>query len=528
MASRHLTPALSVIVILCVATVPPIVALFLATSAQEFTIWRDHYMLSVIRFSFLQATLSTVLSVALAVPIARALARQTRLFGRSLLVQILGVPVVVPVVVAVFGIVSVFGQAGWVNQAALLIGLPPGQYLYGLTGILIAHVFFNMPLAVRLLLPQWDAIPGETWRLATQLGLGSRSIFRMIEWPLLRQSLPGIAGLVFMLCFTSFAVVLTLGGGPAATTIEVAIFQALRFDFDLPRAAILAVLQTTFCITILFFLYRIARPVPPPLPGEDRYRRPDSRLTSVVLLDAALILIGIGVVLLPLSAVVYDGLSGPIVRVLSNPKVWQATLLSATIAGSASVLSFLAAWGLISTSRRYRFTRPRFADLIELSGVITLVISPIVLGTGYFILLRPFADVFSLAVPLVILANAMMGLPYIIRTLGPLATSVHAQYDQLATSLGMSTWSRFRWIEWPCLRRPISMGLALTASLSIGDLGVIALFGSQQYTTLPYLLYQLLSAYRMGDAAVVALLLIGLSLLMFILVERCIGGWRRA
>ena len=107
--------------------------------------------------------------------------------------------------------------------------LPP---VFGLGGILLAHVFFNLPLAVRYILASLDGVPKENWRLAASLGFAGRNIFRLIEWPYIRASLPGIAALIFMLCVTSFTVVLTLGGGPQASTLEVSIYQALRFDFD--------------------------------------------------------------------------------------------------------------------------------------------------------------------------------------------------------------------------------------------------------------------------------------------------------
>ena len=78
--------------------------------------------------------------------------------------------------------------------------------------------------------------------------MGARPSFRFIEWPVMRAALPGVAGLVFMLCITSFTLVLTLGGGPRATTLEVAIYQALRFDFDPARAVTLTVLQIVLTV----------------------------------------------------------------------------------------------------------------------------------------------------------------------------------------------------------------------------------------------------------------------------------------
>lgn len=108
---------------------------------------------------------------------------------------------------------------------------------YGLQGILLAHVFFNMPMATRLFLQALENIPGEQRQIAAQLGMRGWSFFRFVEWPWLRRQIAPVAALIFMLCFASFATVLSLGGGPQATTIELAIYQALSYDYDPPRRA---------------------------------------------------------------------------------------------------------------------------------------------------------------------------------------------------------------------------------------------------------------------------------------------------
>ena len=127
---------------------------------------RDAYLRRVVAFTFWQALLSTALATGLAVPVARALARREDLPGRAFLLRLVGLPLVIPSIVAVFGIVTVYGRTGWINDLLSLFGAPRWRNLYGLSGILLAHVFFNLPLAVRLLLPLWSAVPGDTWRLA--------------------------------------------------------------------------------------------------------------------------------------------------------------------------------------------------------------------------------------------------------------------------------------------------------------------------------------------------------------------------
>ncbi|WP_295813843.1 ABC transporter permease subunit, partial [uncultured Nitratireductor sp.] len=203
----------------------------------------DTYLLRIARFTLWQALLSTVLSVVPAILLARALARHPVFPGRAFILRLFAVPLALPAIVAALGVLALYGRAGFFAPvfSAILDARWPG--IYGLSGILVAHVFFNMPLAARLFLNALESVPADQWRLAAQLGMGARASFRFLEWPAMRAALPGIAGLVFMLCVTSFTIVLLLGGGPRATTLEVAIYQALRFDFDPARALVLTLVQ---------------------------------------------------------------------------------------------------------------------------------------------------------------------------------------------------------------------------------------------------------------------------------------------
>src|SRR5262249_28332358 len=184
------------------------------------------------------------------------------------------------------------------------------SFLYGIGGILIAHVFFNMPFAARTLLAGLESVPGESWRLASQLGMRSSQVFRLIEWPALRAAMASTAGLVFMLCFASFTVTLTLGGGPAWASLEAAIYQALRYDFDPPRAAVLSLLQLAISGGLLLALHRLMVPAPVS-PGIGRPQpRPDVAGWGGKILDAGLLILAVLYVGLPVLAVILSGLSG--------------------------------------------------------------------------------------------------------------------------------------------------------------------------------------------------------------------------
>ena len=507
-----------VLILLALLIVMPLVGLLELATRPGFTldnlaVWENAYIRRVLWFSLWQALLSTLLSVVPAVLVARALVLQPDFPGRGLLLRLFALPLVVPSVVAVMAVVAVYGADGW---------LPLGRSLYGINGILLAHVFFNLPLSVRLLLPLWHSIPQHHWQLADQLGFNSRARWRWLEWPALREGLPGIALLVFMLCLTSFAVVLTLGGGPRSTTLEVAIYQSLRFDFDPARAVVLALLQLGLCavVAVLALRWQQLPDVELTLPITRTAQSPSFRWLPMLLIAMATAFVGA-----PLMALLFDAVTGPVIGVLSSPAIWRAAAHTGMIALCATTLTLVLGWSLLQTSSDLAIQgQTRIARLMEAAASLVYVVPPLVIGTGYFVLLAQRTDVSAWAFVIVIGVNVMMGLPFVIRTLGPAMRQHRMRHRWLCQSLGISGWNRFRRIDWPLLRKPVGLSAALVAALAIGDLGVIALFGSSQTATLPLLIYQQLGAYLIPQATVTAVLLLSLCLLVFWLCERGMGG----
>src|SRR5258708_37576241 len=134
-------PGVAVAVFLLLLLGGALAALIAAAPPDIASIFADLYLRHVLLFTTLQAALSALLSVGLALPVARALARRTRFPGRTLLLRLFGLPMVMPAIVAVFAIVTLYGESGWLHRLAAGAGLPLGSFLYGLGGILIAHVF---------------------------------------------------------------------------------------------------------------------------------------------------------------------------------------------------------------------------------------------------------------------------------------------------------------------------------------------------------------------------------------------------
>lgn len=460
-------------------------------------------------FTIWQAVVSASVSALLAIPVARALARR-RFAGRAVLVTLLGAPFILPVIVAIMGLISVFGRGGVLNDAFRAAGLPEIS-IYGWQGVILAHVFFNLPLSVRLILQGWQAIPAERFRLAESLGFAPRDIARHLERPMLRAVLPGVWLAVFLVCLTSFTVALALGGGPRATTVELAIYQAFRFDFDLGRAAMLGLVQIALCVAAMALARWIAIPaafgagldMPSQLRGAGGWRR---------VADGLAIALAAAFLLWPILAVTLRGL--PRIPLLP-PEVWDAAVRSVVMALISAMLAILLALALALAIARGG------ARWIETAGMLPLVASPLVLGTGLFILLRGVASPQAMALPVTVAINAIMALPFGLRALIPAARDLQGDFGRLADSLDMRGLARLRLLVLPRLARPLGFAGGLAAALAMGDLGVITLFATDQ-PTLPLKLYQLMNSYRMADASACAVLLMAISFALFWLFDR--GG----
>ncbi|MEO1284585.1 MAG: thiamine/thiamine pyrophosphate ABC transporter permease ThiP [Pseudomonadota bacterium] len=468
-----------------------------------------------IRFTLIQAALSGLISVLIAIPVARALARR-RFRGRRILIALLGVPFILPVIIAVLGLLEVFGRAGWISDALGLLGVEPIR-IYGLHGVVLAHVFLNLPLATRLILQAWQEVPAERFRLAAQLGCDGRAMFWLIEWPMLRRILPGAFAVVFAICLTSFAVALTLGGGPRATTIELAIYQAFRFDFDLGRAALLSGVQLILTILAAALALWLATGTGFGKGLDRAVRRWDGANPASRTADATWIIAAALFLLLPLAAIVVSGLP----NVLALPStVWSAALTSLLVAALSTCLLLLLALPMaFAIARGGR-------GIVELAGLLGLAASPLVIGTGLFIMIRPIADPFALALPVTALVNAITALPFALRVLVPSARDVVERYGKLGVSLNMAGLPFLRFVLLPRMRPQIGFAAGLAMALSMGDLGVITLFADPDIATLPLQIYRLMGAYRLDDAASASLLLLVLSIGVFWVLDR--GGRRHA
>lgn len=443
------------------------------------------YTWRVLQFTLMQASLSTLLSVGLAIPVALAIARRPRLPGRKWILRLTALPMGLPVLVAALGLITIWGRQGTLNSLLLNLGMSEPVSIYGLGGILLAHIFFNMPLACRLMVATLDRLPGEYWMLAAGLGMKPFSVVRFIEW--------------------------------------------LRFDFDPPRAIALSLLQIGLTAVVLGLLSLIPSVDETPPASGLRVRRFDGRTWWSRLWDGTIIGAATLFLVLPLISLLAAGLQADLAGLVSSAAFLSAASTSAVIAASSGLVAVLISMAIISArlvisgQRRPGQAARGFSVILAATSSLVLLVPPVVLGTGWFLLLRPWGDVSRFAPYLVVAINALMALPFVMRVLEPAAREHHRQTSRLTASLGIEGPGKFWWIDRPVLLRPALLALSFAMALSLGDLGAVALFGSNEFVTLPWLLYSRLSSYRTDDADGLALILAILCLALTFLGTSRLG-----
>jgi thiamine transport system permease protein len=470
-----------------------------------------------LRMTSIQAGLTTVLSLAVGIALAWALDR-LRFAGRSVAIGLFASAIVTPGMVVAFGVLSVWGRAGWINGALQGIGLPRVDFpVFGLGGILLAHVILDGAFCARILLARLETIPRTRLKTGRSLGLSPWQRFALIDWPAMRGTVPGLAAIVFLLAFTSFPIVLMLGGGPANQTLEVAIYTAVRLDFDLRGAVSLALVQIGVCAAIIVLASALA-PVPAAL-AQARVEQPWPEAGPVRALQCLVLGLGLLGFGLPLLAVLVDGLGRGLPALVARPAFWLATGTSLAIGLVSASLTLVLALGL-AMGRAATF-RPVARVAMAAPAYAYLAVPAVVLSLGFFLLVRGLGLPPGNAAPaVVVIANALLALPFAIATLGPPLAAIAERHGRLIRSLGLSSTRQWRAVEWPLIGREAGMVFALAFCFSLGDLGVVALFGTQDFQTLPLMMLRALGAYRSNDAAAIAAIMLVGTIIAFIALPR--------
>ena len=486
-------------------------------TGPDWALLSDSYFHSILTFSIKQALLSALLSVILAWPVARALYYLPDLPAHRIFLAFCLLCFVMPTLVLITGLVSLLGRSGVMSPfVASIMG---GEWnLYGINGILLAHIYLNMPFAVRVFYQQFTSIPDSSWKLAMQLKLSRWQRLRIIEWRSLRSTALVLLGFIFVLCFNSFAIVLALGGGPKSTTLEVAIYQALKYDFNISEALMLAWVQLLIAGGLFLMVSRFGSShwLSVDTAREDWKPVPIGWRSWLMKCSYCLVWVAL---LLPVLALFAGVTQGDLLRI-----EWSALLKPTLITLGLGLLSASFGMGLayamLTPIRQMNvLAQPRKRVLLEWIATHALVAPAMVMSVGLFIFLLPIIDIDRWGIVFVAILNTALVVPFAIQKLKPRLYQFDAQYDALTRSLKLK--GRQRWaIEWPFIRAVFLSTYALVLVLSMGDVAIFSIFGAKDWTTLPWLIYGYAGTYRIAEASIASIVLLSFCALILLLFEK--------
>jgi thiamine transport system permease protein len=477
-----------------------------------------------VTFTVAQAAASSALSLVVGLPAAWAVAR-VDLPGRRLVRAVLVVPFVLPTLVVGAALQATFERFG-------VDGTDGFRLERTVAAILLAHMVLNVAVVVRVVGSHWALLDPRAEEAARVLGASRLRVLREVTLPRLAPAIWSAAGIVFLFCFTSFGVILTVGG-PGRPTLETEIWRYATQRTDLATATALALVQMLVVVALVAAVGVAERraaagavvrnPVPPRPLATARLRL---AVTAALAPAALLVVVPVGV-LVERSLAVGDGYGVGHFRALAEEGATglsvaplaavrtsvtyavAATLIAVVIGGLAAVV--VAHAGRVSSRA------------VDVALMVPLGTSAVTLGFGLLTALdAPPLDLRSSAA-IVPIAQALVGLPFVVRSLVPALRAVDPRTREAATVLGATPW-RARWeVDVPLVARTVLVGAAFAFAVSLGEFGATSFLARPDAPTVPTAMFRLLGqpgAALRGQAMALGVVLAALTVASVALIER--------
>jgi thiamine transport system permease protein len=474
-------------------------------------------LISTTIFTLKQSFWSALLSLVIGMPAAIFFSRCR---GFRVLRSVLSVSFALPSMLVVLGFVLFWGNAGWLNQAIAVIwpggNAPSLRVLYHQQAIILAHAFYNFPLVIALV----SASLGKARRafLAPALNLGASPVraFVTVMLPIIVPSMLTAFLLAFLYSFTSFAIVLSLGGGPACTTLAVEIYRYARVSLNFPQASRLALLETLIELAVFGLYLFCERRSRTRAFGGDRVVEMRSGRAAAVFYGGYFVLL-IVFVAGPLLSVLLESFltrgtrfGGPrftlrwwaTLGTATLPALGRSVLLAVTSATLATGLALCAAGDGRARGRRRPRGGGQARDRGRPRGLPLLVNAPlvssgIVLGLGFLALYGNRGA----RTPLALVAlHAVTALPFAYHSVNTALRQIPASLREAASVFGASPLRRFATLDVPLALPGIRAAWAFSAALSLGEVNAIMMLGLEDWETLPLLMYHATAAKHYGTA----------------------------
>ena len=528
----------------------PLLAIFRQVFSERFNQGWQFFTWSQITqpllFTLWQAFLSTLLTLLIGLPAAWLFSRFD-FPGRKGLRALSLLPFILPTVVVATAFNTLIGPRGWLNLILMdLFNLsnPPLNLLNSLPAILLAHVFYNTSIIIRMVGNSLTRLNPHYEEAARVLNASPWQAFREVSLPLLLPSILGASLLVFLFDFTSFGVVLMLGG-PQYATLEVEIYTQAMSRFNLPMAGLLSVVQLAFTLLITLLQNRVSSPRygKAALNSERKtLRRPVSRKQKafVILMSLLLLILFVSPVisLVSRSFVTFEAARGergefetgfttryytelfqnrtgsifytnPLAAIRNSLVYSVITMLVATTMG------FLTAYALSRAGRFRRWLEPFF--------MLPLGASAVILGLGFLITFnRPpwTSGRFPILIPI---AHSLVALPFVVRTILPAIQGIPNSLREVARVMGAKPWRVFYEVDLPILLRAVIVSLAFSFTISLGEFGASSFLANARTPTIPVTIFRYISqpgALNYGQALAMSTLLLITSAAGSLLIEK--------
>lgn len=484
-------------------------------------VWRRRSTGELVTFTVVQAALSALLSVIVGLPAAWAVARGD-LPGRRVVRALLVVPFVLPTLVVGAALDATFVRFG-------VDGRDGFHLEHTLAAILLAHMVLNVAVVVRIVGSHWALLDPRSEEAARVLGASRWQVLREVTLPRLGPSIWSAAGIVFLFCFTSFGVILTVGG-PGRPTLETEVWRYATQRTDIPTATALALLQMVVVVGLVAAVGWAERRAGAGATRVRPARRtgPRRRAVAVAALAPAALLVAVPLgVLLERALAVGDGYGFDHFQALAEPSdrglvvapldaVRTSLLYAAVAMVLALVVGGLAAAVIVHAGR----VGGRALDVFLM---VPLGTSAVTLGFGLLIALdEPPLDLRS-SRAIVPVAQALVGLPFVVRALVPALRGLDPRPREAATVLGARPW-RARWeVDVPLLARTLLVGAAFAFAVSLGEFGATSFLARPDAPTVPVAMFRLLGQpgeSLRGQAMALGVVLAALTTLSVLVIER--------
>lgn len=487
-------------------------------------------------FTVYQATLSTFFTILLVLPGAYVFVHY-KFPGRSLLLSLSTLPFVLPTVVVATAFLALVGPRGLLNTALMSwfnLETPPIALQQTLTLILIVHVFYNYSVALRIIVAYWSSISSRIEDAASVLGASNWQLWWKIRLPLLRPAIVAAALLVFIFTFTSFGVVLILGGIRFAT-LEVQIYYQTVNLLNLPTAAALSLVQIFIMLLAMLYYARLQRQIAtnqtvvPIKPKKAKTWR--TRLLVGVNLFVMLALLLMPLLALVMRSLWIDGAISFEYYALLGENVRNSILFVPPSHAIANSIAF----GLMTTLMAVilgtllayiigdRLLPARVGRFIDPLIMLPLATSAVTLGLGFILALDEPPLNLRTSWVLVPIAHSLVATPFVTRSVLPAMRQIPPSLPEAAQVLGASPLRIWRRIELPLLSRSLVVGATFAFAISLGEFGASVFVARPDTPTMPLIIYRLLGqpgTTNYGQALAMSVILLLVCLASFLLIER--------